>query len=91
MAGISYEYRTSVAKVSHSYLDDPVAELLADVPHNTLVVDIICGNGSFLSLFQSRSGNFMDRITPLPVSNLRGRVIPTSSFHWATQSLFRSN
>jgi 2-polyprenyl-3-methyl-5-hydroxy-6-metoxy-1,4-benzoquinol methylase len=31
-----------------------VAELLADLPHNALVVDIVCGNGSFLSLFQSR-------------------------------------
>jgi 2-polyprenyl-3-methyl-5-hydroxy-6-metoxy-1,4-benzoquinol methylase len=80
MAGISYEYRTSAAEVSHSYLDDPVAELLADEPPNALVVDIGCGNGSFLSLFQSRGGNFMDRITPLPVSKLRGRSCPNIKF-----------
>jgi 2-polyprenyl-3-methyl-5-hydroxy-6-metoxy-1,4-benzoquinol methylase len=54
MAGISYEYRSSASEVSHSYLYDPVAKLLADTPPNALVVDIGCGNGSFLALFQSR-------------------------------------
>src|SRR3984885_6586237 len=54
MAGISYQYRTSEGEVSHTYLYDPVAKLLADTPPNALVVDIGCGNGSFLSLFQSR-------------------------------------
>jgi 2-polyprenyl-3-methyl-5-hydroxy-6-metoxy-1,4-benzoquinol methylase len=54
MAGISYEYHTSRAEVSHSYLYDPVAELLADIQPDALVVDIGCGNGSFLSLFQNR-------------------------------------
>jgi 2-polyprenyl-3-methyl-5-hydroxy-6-metoxy-1,4-benzoquinol methylase len=54
MAGISYEYRSTAAEVSHSYLYEPVAELLANIPPNALVVDIGCGNGSFLSLFQGR-------------------------------------
>ncbi len=31
-----------------------MAELVADIPSNALVVDIGCGNGSFLSLFQNR-------------------------------------
>ncbi len=54
MAGISYEYRTAASEVSHNYLYGPVSELLIDVPANALVVDIGCGNGSFLSLFQNR-------------------------------------
>src|ERR1700677_1911842 len=54
MAGISYEYRTSASEGSHSYLYEPVTELLANIPPNALVVDIGCGNGSFLSLFQGR-------------------------------------
>jgi 2-polyprenyl-3-methyl-5-hydroxy-6-metoxy-1,4-benzoquinol methylase len=54
MDGISYEYRTTAGEVSHSYLYGPVVEALADIPPNALVVDIGCGNGSFLSLFQSR-------------------------------------
>jgi 2-polyprenyl-6-hydroxyphenyl methylase/3-demethylubiquinone-9 3-methyltransferase len=54
MAGISYEYRTSESEVSHGYLYDPVAGLLADVPAGALVADIGCGNGSFLSLFRNR-------------------------------------
>ncbi len=54
MAGISYEYRSAAGEVSHNYLYGPVAELLSDIPSNALVVDIGCGNGSFLSLFQDR-------------------------------------
>jgi 2-polyprenyl-3-methyl-5-hydroxy-6-metoxy-1,4-benzoquinol methylase len=54
MAGISYEYRSPASEVSHSYLYGPVAEFLEDVPANALVVDLGCGNGSFLSLFRNR-------------------------------------
>jgi 2-polyprenyl-6-hydroxyphenyl methylase/3-demethylubiquinone-9 3-methyltransferase len=54
VAGISYQYRSSEGEVSHGYLYDPVAKLLVDIPPDALVVDIGCGNGSFLSLFQSR-------------------------------------
>jgi 2-polyprenyl-3-methyl-5-hydroxy-6-metoxy-1,4-benzoquinol methylase len=54
MAAISYEYHSAASEVSHSYLYRPVAELLADVPPKALVVDMGCGNGSFLSLFQDR-------------------------------------
>jgi 2-polyprenyl-3-methyl-5-hydroxy-6-metoxy-1,4-benzoquinol methylase len=54
MAGISYEYHSTANEVSHNYLFRPVAELLVDIPPNALVVDIGCGNGSFLSLLQDR-------------------------------------
>ena len=54
MAGITYEYRTAEHEVSHGYLYGPVSKLLADIPAGSLVVDIGCGNGSFLSLFQDR-------------------------------------
>jgi 2-polyprenyl-3-methyl-5-hydroxy-6-metoxy-1,4-benzoquinol methylase len=54
MAGISYEYRTTASEVSHNYIYGPVSEMLMDVPDDALVVDIGCGNGSFLSLFQDR-------------------------------------
>jgi 2-polyprenyl-3-methyl-5-hydroxy-6-metoxy-1,4-benzoquinol methylase len=54
MAAISYEYHSAASEVSHSYLYRPVAELLADVPPKALVVDMGCGNGSFLSLFRDR-------------------------------------
>jgi 2-polyprenyl-3-methyl-5-hydroxy-6-metoxy-1,4-benzoquinol methylase len=54
MAGISYQYRTSAGEVSHGYLYEPVTKLLADIPPDALVMDIGCGNGSFISLFQSR-------------------------------------
>lgn len=54
MAGISYEYRTAASEVSHNYLFGPVNELLRDVPAKALVVDLGCGNGSFVSLFRKR-------------------------------------
>jgi trans-aconitate methyltransferase len=52
--GISYEYREATHEVSHSYLLDPVKGLLADVPAGARVLDLGCGNGSFISLFQDR-------------------------------------
>jgi 2-polyprenyl-6-hydroxyphenyl methylase/3-demethylubiquinone-9 3-methyltransferase len=54
MAGITYKYWTSEHEVSHGYLYGPVSKLLADFPAGSLVVDVGCGNGSFLSLFQDR-------------------------------------
>ena len=54
MAGISYEYREAAHEVSHGYLFPVVDDLLKEVPPGAIVLDLGCGNGSFLSLFQSR-------------------------------------
>jgi len=54
MEGISYEYRSAEPEVSHGYLFGPVSSILKDLPAKTLVVDMGCGNGTFLSLFQGR-------------------------------------
>ena len=54
MAGISYEYRAAAHEVSHRYLFPIVNEFLKDVPAGARVLDLGCGNGTFLSLFQSR-------------------------------------
>jgi 2-polyprenyl-3-methyl-5-hydroxy-6-metoxy-1,4-benzoquinol methylase len=55
MAGISYEYRTSDPEVSHSHLYPCISRLLANVPPGSIVMDVGCGNGSFISLFQDRN------------------------------------
>ena len=52
--GISYEYHEATHEASHSYLLGPVKSLLADVPAGAKVLDLGCGNGSFISLFQDR-------------------------------------
>ncbi len=52
--GITYEYRAANHEASHSYLLGPMKELLRDVPAGAKVLDLGCGNGSFLSLFQDR-------------------------------------
>lgn len=54
MTGISYEYCAANPEVSHSYLFPIVSRLMADVPRGASVLDLGCGNGSFLSLFQDR-------------------------------------
>ncbi len=54
MEGIRYEYRTVDHSRSHDYLYPPVARFLQDFPAGTVIVDLGCGNGSFLSLFQGR-------------------------------------
>ena len=53
-AGISYEYREAAHEVSQSYLLEPIKELLKGVPSGAKVLDLGCGNGSFISLFQDR-------------------------------------
>jgi 2-polyprenyl-3-methyl-5-hydroxy-6-metoxy-1,4-benzoquinol methylase len=52
--GISYEYRGANPDLSHAYLYPCVTRMLADVPAGASVLDLGCGNGSFLSLFQDR-------------------------------------
>jgi 2-polyprenyl-6-hydroxyphenyl methylase/3-demethylubiquinone-9 3-methyltransferase len=54
MTGISYEYRDIAHEVSHSYLFPIISDLLKDLPPGSSVLDLGCGNGSFLSLFQDR-------------------------------------
>jgi 2-polyprenyl-3-methyl-5-hydroxy-6-metoxy-1,4-benzoquinol methylase len=54
MDGIGYEYFAANPEVSHGYLYEPVSKLLAGFPEKTLVVDMGCGNGTFISLFQDR-------------------------------------
>jgi 2-polyprenyl-3-methyl-5-hydroxy-6-metoxy-1,4-benzoquinol methylase len=54
MEGISYEYFAANPEVSHGYLYGPVSRLLAEFPEKTLVVDMGCGNGTFISLFRDR-------------------------------------
>jgi len=54
MTGISYEYRAANREVSHVYLKPSVDYFLREIPPGSAVLDLGCGNGSFLSLFQQR-------------------------------------
>jgi 2-polyprenyl-6-hydroxyphenyl methylase/3-demethylubiquinone-9 3-methyltransferase len=54
MAGISYEYHSAAHEVSHQYLFPVVNALVEHLPAGSSVLDLGCGNGSFLSLFQGR-------------------------------------
>jgi 2-polyprenyl-3-methyl-5-hydroxy-6-metoxy-1,4-benzoquinol methylase len=53
--GISYEYKAANHEVSHSYLKPVVDSLVKDVPAGSTVLDMGCGNGSFLSLYRDRA------------------------------------
>jgi 2-polyprenyl-3-methyl-5-hydroxy-6-metoxy-1,4-benzoquinol methylase len=55
MDGISYEYRSSEHDLSHEYLYPTVSYFLQDVPVGSVVLDVGCGNGSFLAQFQNKS------------------------------------
>jgi 2-polyprenyl-6-hydroxyphenyl methylase/3-demethylubiquinone-9 3-methyltransferase len=54
VTGIDYEYRAADPEFSHAHLYPRVAGLLAGLPAGALVLDLGCGNGSFISLFQER-------------------------------------
>lgn len=54
MAGIDYEYFAANPEPSHSYLFAPVSAQLNDLPAGAAVLDLGCGNGTFVSLFQGR-------------------------------------
>jgi 2-polyprenyl-6-hydroxyphenyl methylase/3-demethylubiquinone-9 3-methyltransferase len=54
MTGISYEYHDGTHGGSHAYLKPSVDRFLTKVPAGSLVLDIGCGNGSFLSLYRDR-------------------------------------
>jgi 2-polyprenyl-6-hydroxyphenyl methylase/3-demethylubiquinone-9 3-methyltransferase len=52
--GISYQYRTADHEVSHGYLKPVIDRFLAAMPRGATVLDMGCGNGSFLSLYRDR-------------------------------------
>jgi 2-polyprenyl-6-hydroxyphenyl methylase/3-demethylubiquinone-9 3-methyltransferase len=52
--GISYEYTAANHEVSHSYLKPVVDRFVEKVPAKSVVLDMGCGNGSFLSLYRDR-------------------------------------
>ena len=52
--GIAYEYRAANHSGSHAYLYPVVRDALVGLPAGTRVLDLGCGNGSFLSLFRGR-------------------------------------
>jgi 2-polyprenyl-3-methyl-5-hydroxy-6-metoxy-1,4-benzoquinol methylase len=52
--GISYEYKAANHEVSHSYLKPIIDKLVVDIPAGSTVLDMGCGNGSFLSLYRDR-------------------------------------
>jgi 2-polyprenyl-3-methyl-5-hydroxy-6-metoxy-1,4-benzoquinol methylase len=55
MNGISYMYYSAKAETSHGYLYPVVNNLLRGLPPGSSVLDLGCGNGSFVSLFRGRS------------------------------------
>ncbi len=57
MTGVSYEYREADAGGSHSYLFPCVTKLLGELPEGASVLDMGCGNGTFISRFQGRGWN----------------------------------
>ena len=49
-----YEYRSHAPEASHVYLHPTVNKLLCDVPEGSSVLDLGCGNGSFIAGFRNR-------------------------------------
>lgn len=54
MAGITYNYSAANHDASHSYLFPIIQKMFEDVPPDSKILDLGCGNGSFLSLFRNR-------------------------------------
>ncbi len=52
--GSSYQYRAANHSGSHTYLYPIVSKVLTGLPAGARVLDLGCGNGSFLSLFRNR-------------------------------------
>ncbi|HXE09619.1 MAG TPA: class I SAM-dependent methyltransferase [Acidobacteriaceae bacterium] len=59
MAGITYEYTAANSSPSHAYLYPSVASFLRDVPPGATVLDLGCGNGTFVALFGDRGWRLM--------------------------------
>jgi SAM-dependent methyltransferase len=54
MSGIDYEYRAAIPETSHPLLFPVVTGLLKDLPEGASVLDLGCGNGTFISQFRDR-------------------------------------
>ena len=54
MAGIDYEYSAATNEASHAYLKPCVDKLMSTISEGSIVLDLGCGNGSFLALFRDR-------------------------------------
>ncbi len=54
MPGISYEYRAANPDASHAYLLPIVSKFLKNTPAGAAVLDLGCGNGTFLANFRNR-------------------------------------
>src|ERR1700724_4136059 len=52
MEGIDYEYTTTVPEVSHGYLLPIIAPMIQDLPEHSTVLDMSCGNGSFIAMLR---------------------------------------
>lgn len=52
--GIDYIHHSARPAHSHQYLYGPIAGFLEQVPAQSVVVDVGCGNGSFLARFRDR-------------------------------------
>lgn len=50
-----YEYKEAAHEVSHSYLKPSIDKMVPDVPIGSTVLDLGCGNGSFISMFRDRA------------------------------------
>jgi 2-polyprenyl-3-methyl-5-hydroxy-6-metoxy-1,4-benzoquinol methylase len=74
MPGINYFHRTGFHSQSHSYLKPVVDRFVADIPQGSTVLDLGCGNGSFLSFYRGRGWK------------LFGTDFSTSGIEAATQS-----
>jgi len=53
--GISYEYSAPTHEDSHAHLYPSVSKLMGELPAGAKVLDLGCGNGTFLSLFRERA------------------------------------
>ena len=86
MAGISYEYRSAEPETSHGYLYYSVDRLLRDIPPNSKVLDLGCGNGTFISNFQDRGWSlYGSDLSPTGIDFAK-RTFPAIEFFLADAS-----
>jgi 2-polyprenyl-3-methyl-5-hydroxy-6-metoxy-1,4-benzoquinol methylase len=54
MGKSEYDYRGNEHEVSHGYLYPVIIKLVGKIPPGSIVLDLGCGNGSFLSMFKQQ-------------------------------------